>query len=260
MFILPGMSVDLMARVAGMLTPVPARIAGPLLGGMRSDSVVHNGAASRDFPQIEPVDYETSVRQALEHLSPGSLEMGWEKGAASFRTKQEGFFIEGRQIQIDALPEAAYHTITGLGGRNGWLYLNGLWKLRGFFDWLIGGPGLREPRTTAALVEGDILDFYRVEALEPNRLVRLRAELKAPGLGWMEWRIRLRPQGGVALTQIAYFAPTGLPGYLYWYLLLPVHRLVFAGLIKAIARRAAETQNALPRRRHAKTNIPGKGP
>jgi uncharacterized protein YbjT (DUF2867 family) len=259
MLILSGMSVGLMARVVGMLTPVPARIAGPLLGGMRSDSVVHDEAASRDFPQIEPVDYETSVRQALQRLSPGTLETGWEKGASSFRTKQEGFFIEGQQIQLDALPEAAYRTITGLGGRNGWLYLNGLWKLRGFFDWLIGGPGLRGVRTTAALVEGDILDFYRVEALEPNRLVRLRAELKAPGLGWMEWHIRQQSQGGVALTQIAYFAPTGLPGFLYWYLLLPFHRLVFAGLVKAIARRAAETQNSLPRRRHAKTNFPKKG-
>ena len=161
-----------------------------------------------------------------------------ENGASSFRIKQEGFFIEGQRIHIDARPETAYRVITGLGGRDGWLYLDGLWKLRGFFDRLVGGPGLRGRKTKAALSGGDILDFYRVEALEPNRLMRLRAELKAPGLGWMEWRIRPLPAGAVTLTQIAYFAPRGVPGFLYWYLLLPVHRLVFAGLLRSIARRA----------------------
>ena len=95
------------------------------------------------------------------------------------------------------------------------------------------------------LAEGDILDFYRVEALETNRLVRFRAELKAPGLGWMEWRIHPQPAGGVALTQIAYFAPKGVPGFLYWYLLLPVHRLVFAGLIRAIGRLAGQIDTSL---------------
>ena len=240
----PGMSVNLMARVAGMVTPVPARIASPLLGGMRTDSVVHDHAASRDFPGIQPSDYATSIRQALERLDPTCLETGWEDGTASFRIKQEGFFIEGHRLHIDARPEAAYRVVTGLGGRQGWLYLDGLWKLRGFFDRLVGGPGLRGRTAAQALGEGDILDFYRVEALQPNRLVRLRAELKAPGLGWMEWHIRPQPEGDLSLLQIAYFAPRGVPGFLYWYLLLPVHRLVFAGLMRAIARRAAAAQNS----------------
>jgi hypothetical protein len=240
MVALAGMPVDLMALVAGMVTPVPARIAGPLLGGMRTDSLVHDNAANRDFPQVQPLDYETSVRQALERLAPGFLETAWKNGASSFRIKQEGFFIEGQQILIHARPEAAYRVITNLGGRQGWLYLNGLWKLRGFFDRLVGGPGLRGHAPEAALCEGDILDFYRVEALEPDRLVRLRAELRAPGLGWMEWHIRPEAQGDLYLIQIAYFSPKGVPGFLYWYLLLPVHRLVFAGLLRAIARRAGE--------------------
>jgi hypothetical protein len=211
---------------------------------MRTDSVVHDHAASRDFPGIQPSDYATSIRQALERLDPTCLETGWEDGTASFRIKQEGFFIEGHRLHIDARPEAAYRVVTGLGGRQGWLYLDGLWKLRGFFDRLVGGPGLRGRTAAQALGEGDILDFYRVEALQPNRLVRLRAELKAPGLGWMEWHIRPQPEGDLSLLQIAYFAPRGVPGFLYWYLLLPVHRLVFAGLLRAIARRAAAAQNS----------------
>jgi len=237
---LPGISLHFLAQLAGKFTPVSARIAGPLLGGMRTDSVVHDDTASRDFPQIQPLDYEASVRLALERLAPGSLETGWENGASSFRIRQEGFFIEGQHIHIDARPEAAYRVIAGLGGRDGWLYLDGLWKLRGFFDRLVGGPGLRGRTSAHALGEGDILDFYRVEALETNRLVRLKAELKAPGLGWMEWHIRPHLEGGTSLIQIAYFAPRGVPGFLYWYLLLPIHRLVFAGLMRTIARRAGE--------------------
>jgi uncharacterized protein YbjT (DUF2867 family) len=235
---LPGLSVDLMARFAGLLTPIPTRIAGPLLGGMCSDSVVRDESAKRDFPQIHSLDYETSVSMALEHLSPGCLETGWENGASSFKIKRAGFFIEGQRIRLAIQPAAAFRVITSLGGRAGWLYLNALWKLRGFVDRLVGGPGLRGRKTGHDLVVGDVLDFYRVEALENDRLMRLKAELKAPGQGWMEWRVEPDSEAGVLITQIAYFAPKGLSGFLYWYVLLPVHRLVFTGLIKAIARHA----------------------
>ncbi len=240
--ILPGFPLDLMAVVAGLITPVPARIARPLLGGMRTDSVVRTRSAQSDFPDIHPMDYETAVSLALERLSPDCLESAWKNSASSFRIKQEGFFVEGRQVRLQVQPESVYRAVTGLGGSHGWLYLNGLWKLRGFFDRLVGGPGLRGRRMDDDLIKGDVLDFYRVELLEKDRLVRLQAELKAPGLGWMEWRIRPQPGGDVSLTQIAYFAPRGAPGFLYWYLLLPFHRLVFSGLLKAVARRAADNQ------------------
>jgi uncharacterized protein YbjT (DUF2867 family) len=242
LFVIPGMPVQWMATLAGALTPVPAEIAGPLFDGMRTDSVVQTDSARQDFPQIQPDGYESSVSLALERLSPDFLEPVWETGASSFRIKQAGFFVEGLQIRLHARPESAYRVITSLGGKHGWLFLDGLWKLRGLFDRLAGGPGLRGRRSPAELVEGDVLDFYRVEALETNRLIRLKAELKAPGLGWMEWRIRLPSEGVVSLAQIAYFAPTGAPGFLYWYILLPIHRLVFAGLLKAIIRRAADRQ------------------
>jgi len=235
--ILSGLSEILMARLAGKLTPVPARIAGPLLGGMRRDSVVKDLSASRDFPQIHPLDYEASVLQALEHMSPNCFDLVSKKRPSSYTIKQEGLFIEGRSILLKSHPGTAYQEIINLGGKNGWLFLDGLWKLRGFADRVLGGPGLRGRRTPNELIEGDILDFYRVEALEGNRLIRLKAELKAPGQGWMEWRILPQSEGGVLVSQIAYFAPLGLTGFLYWYALLPVHRLVFAGLLRAIARR-----------------------
>jgi uncharacterized protein YbjT (DUF2867 family) len=240
---LPGIPIKVLAELAGILTPVPARIASPLLEGMRGASVICNDSAKRDFPLIQPIGYEAAVSRALEHLSPGCLESRWKKDASSFRIKQEGFFIEGQQVRLQVRPEEAYRAIVGLGGKRGWLYLNGLWKLRGLIDRLVGGPGLRGRRTAGNLIEGDVLDIYRVEALEPNRLMRLRAEMKAPGVGWMEWRIQPNPDGALSLTQIAYFAPKGAFGFLYWYLLLPVHRLVFTGLLKALARLAVESQN-----------------
>jgi hypothetical protein len=241
---LPGLPVDLMAVVAGILTPVPTRIARPLLGGMRSNSVVRTDSARRDFPQVKPISYEASVSLALERLSPGSLVFVFVNDASSFTMRREGFFIEGQQVRLQAGANAVYRVVTGLGGRHGWLYLDWMWKLRGWFDRLIKGPGLRGRRADDDLVEGDVLDFYRVEALEKNTWVRLKSELKAPGLGWMEWRIHPQPEGDVILSQIAYFAPRGATGFLYWYLLLPVHRLVFAGLIKAIALRAAEMRDS----------------
>ena len=86
--------------------------------------------------------------------------------------------------------------------------------------------------------EGDRIDFYQVDRLEPGHLLRLRAELKAPGLGWMEWKVEPLSESATRLTQTAYFAPKGVPGYLYWYLLLPFHRLVFSKLIRAIANKS----------------------
>ena len=240
----PFMPVGLIAQIAGRLTPVPTRIAGPLLGGMRSDSVVRDRAASRDFPYIRPIGYEASVGLALEQLSPGCFEFVWEISPTSFRIRQEGFFIEGQNICVDVPPEAIYRAITGLGGRSGWLFLNRLWSLRGFLDRLAGGPGLRGRMTGQKLVEGDVVDFYRVEKLEANHLVRLKAEMKAPGLGWMEWHIQPQPGGSVKLTQMAYFAPRGVYGFLYWYALYPVHHILFSGLLKALIRRAGEIENS----------------
>ncbi len=241
---LPGISVNFMGYMAGKLTPVPAEIAGPLLGGMRSDSVVRDNSAQLDFPNIHSFDYKTSVSMALASLSPGNLEFIRDNHASGFRINREGFFVEGQQVKIGIPREAVFRTIIGLGGKAGWLYLNWLWKLRGFLDRLVGGPGLRGRRDTDSLMQGDVLDFYRVEALEFGERLQLKAEMKSPGLGWMEWRVNEKPGGELFLTQIAYFAPRGFLGFLYWYTLLPVHRLVFNGLVGAIIRKSTETQNS----------------
>jgi len=240
---LPGMPVKFMAHLAGIFTPVPTRIASPLLGGMRTDSVVRDEAANRDFPQIHPLNYEASVAMALEHLSPVNLEPIRDNGLSSFRIKREGFFIENQKIRLEAGTEQVYRAVSGMGGKSGWLYLNGLWQLRGFLDRLVGGPGLRGRSSESTLSENDVVDYYRVEAIEPGQMLRLKAELKSPGQGWMEWRTM--PGGaGTILSQTAFFAPRGMLGFVYWYLLWPVHTLVFTGLIREIARRARELKDS----------------
>jgi len=237
----PWISDTLMAFFTGKLTPVPSLIARPLIGAMRSHSIVRDGSALEMFPQVQPLAYQDSVLQALENLSPPRLDQDWQNGASFCRMKREGFFIENRQGRIAVQPEVVYQIVSGMGGKGGWIYLNGLWKLRGFIDRLIGGPGLRGRSSKETLSVGDVLDYYCVEAVTPGRLLRLKAELKAPGLGWMEWRTDPDVNSdGTVLSQTVFFAPRGVWGFIYWYFLWPVHALVFAGLIRGIARRAME--------------------
>jgi uncharacterized protein YbjT (DUF2867 family) len=232
---LPFLPLPLMAFMVDKLTPVPASMASPLIDGMRGDSVVQDDAARRDFPHVRLIPYQEAVMAALAQLTPDQLDPAALAGSRTSRTiKQAGFLIDRRQIPLELPVEAAWQAICGLGGKRGWLYLDWLWWLRGLLDRLLGGPGMRGRPDGAELRLGSVIDFYTVEALEPGRVLRLRADLKAPGLGWMEWRVTPRPEGGVRLAQTAYFAPKGLAGFGYWYLLGPLHRAVFGGLIRRI--------------------------
>jgi hypothetical protein len=232
----PGVPLWFMtAGVAGM-TPVPAAIAKPLVDGLRSDSVVQDDAALRFFPEVRLIGYEQGVMAALSQLRPDQLEPAWTDCDQQVKViKHEGFFIDHRCEEVTATQGKVFQVVMALGGKNGWLYADWLWQLRGWLDSLIGGPGMRGRKEI--LKVGDMLDFYRVEAIEDGRLFRLYSELKAPGEGWMEWRVE-SSDGDTRLTQTGFFAPRGLPGFLYWYLLGPFHKLVFRGLAKAIVRKS----------------------
>ncbi len=235
---LPLVPLGFMAFWVGKMTPVPASIAKPLIDGMRSDSILREDTASHIFPHIRPIGYIQAVQHSLEQLKPEYLEPFWnEGGKPAIQLKHKGFLIDHRQIQIKAPSEAVYHIVTSLGGEYGWLYADWLWRLRGRLDQLAGGPGLRGRPQVRQVTVGDIVDFYRVEETDPGYKIRLYSELKAPGEGWMEWQVK-SVDGGSLLSQTATFAPKGLTGFLYWYLLGTIHRLVFRGLTHAIARRA----------------------
>jgi len=239
---LPGIPLWFMALGVEWMTPVPASIARPLVDGMRSDSLVQDETARGAFPNVNLIGYEKAVTSAMQQLRPDRLEPIWADCDRPVKSmKHEGFFIDHRCEKVAAPPEKVFRGISELGGRNGWLYANWLWTLRGWLDRLIGGPGMRghspSPVGRGARGEGDAVDFYRTEALEEHRLLRLYSELKAPGEGWMEWRVETE-NGDTRVSQTGFFAPRGFWGFSYWIALSPVHRLVFRGLINAIIRQS----------------------
>lgn len=236
LFTLPGIPICLMARFVDWLTPVPASIAFPLVGGLQSDSIVLDEAARSVFPEVELAPYRQAVCDSLNDLSPQRLERVWEGlGRETVDVKHEGFFVDYRRVKVETSQDVVFHFLLCMGGSRGWPYANWLWSLRGWLDWSLGGPGRRGgPVDGSDLSKGDALDYYRVEALEPNHLLRLFSELRAPGDGWMEWQVETESSQLSILTQTAFFAPRGLSGFLYWYLLYPLHTFVFRGLLRSI--------------------------
>jgi uncharacterized protein YbjT (DUF2867 family) len=230
-----------------LVTPIPSTIARPLIEGLGSEVIVRDDTARRLFPQIHPVDYMTAVRAAVATLENGEVETSWAdalvtSGAGAtpkVLTQQDGMLIERRQMQVDATPADVFAVCLGVGGAHGYGYADWTWEVRGALDRLVGGVGLRRGRRDAHdLRVGDALDFWRVEAVEPARLLRLRAEMKVPGRAWLQFET-LPQSGGTLLVQTAYFAPKGLPGLLYWYSLYPVHGAIFSGMIAALAAEAS---------------------
>ena len=238
------------------VTPVPAVIARPLIQGLRNEVIVHDDRARRLFPAIRPLGYATALRYALARLDAGEVQTSWKDALVSSQgddapvafTEQEGIFIEQRQRIVNAPAEAVFRTFSGIGGGRGWFYANWAWELRGLADRLIGGVGLRRGRRHPDdLRVGDALDFWRVETVEAPRLLRLRAEMKVPGLAWLQFEAQPQADGRTRLVQTAFFASKGLFGLLYWYALYPLHALIFSGMIREIARRTETASGrALP--------------
>jgi uncharacterized protein YbjT (DUF2867 family) len=230
-----------------LVTPIPADIARPLIEGLRNEVVVRNTHARAWFPSIVPVSYTEAVRRALANLEGANVETAWSDslGSSLLSTEpvvlasEEGLIIERRQVVVRAPPERVFAVVSGLGGATGWLRLNWAWRLRGLLDRVVGGVGMRRGRRHPHdLRVGDAVDFWRVEAVGPARLLRLRAEMKVPGRAWLEFKTRSDVGEHTVLTQTAYFAPRGLLGLLYWYALYPIHGVIFGGMIREIARRA----------------------
>ena len=141
-------------------------------------------------------------------------------------------------IRVAASPEQTFAPIQRIGGNTGWYYGNGFWRMRGLLDKLVGGVGLRRGRRDPVrLTVGDTLDFWRVEAFEQDRLLRLSAEMKTPGRIWLQFEVEVNgDQAGTTLRQTAIFDPHGLAGLAYWYALYPIHHLIFDGMLRRIER------------------------
>jgi uncharacterized protein YbjT (DUF2867 family) len=238
----PMLSPSLSSRWVHLVTPVDKAIAKPLIMGLKSEVTVQDDRARRLFPDIEPVDYATAVRTALKELDAEEVESYWADPlweAEHTLVDRRGMLIEQRQATVDLPPEPLFRAFTGLGGDRGWLYWNWIWKIRGLMDRVVGGPGYRRGRRDPdELRVGDVVDFWRVEAVEEPTLMRLRAEMKLPGRGWLEYTATPLEEGGTRIVQTAYYAPRGLFGWAYWYALMPAHLFIFSGMLKRLIKRA----------------------
>ena len=252
MILVPVLTSGLFARLVHYLTPVPLSLARPLIEGLRNEVVVRDDTAHRLFPDIQPMTYRQAVQRALTRLDAHQVETTWSDALVSSQggtspvvlTTHEGMIIERRQRIIAAPPAPIFRAFTGLGGERGWLYFNWVWHLRGIADRMVGGVGSRRGRRHADDVRvGDALDYWRVEAVEEDRFLLLHAEIKVPGRAWLEFKVEPIGGGESQLFQTAFFAPKGLSGLLYWYVLYPIHNLIFSGLIRELAHRAEDLHN-----------------
>lgn len=233
------------------MTPIPSSLARPLIEGLKNDVIVRDEKAKNLFPEIEPFGYEKAVRLAIRRIDTQEVETTWNDALLSSKgderpvvlESKQGLNIERRIRTVEAGQSQVYKVFTGLGGEKGWLAFEWAWKLRGVLDRLVGGVGFRRGRRSAEdLRVGDALDFWRVEAIQKDSLLRLRAEMKVPGKAWLEFQAVPQNDGKTRLVQTAYFEPKGLFGLLYWYGLYPFHSLIFSSMIDHIARDAEKIQ------------------
>lgn len=213
--LMPFIPIWFMAFGIDLMTPVPRRIAYALVGGLSSDSLILHDMAEKTFPEVKLMEYESAVAEALKRLHPLKIERVWEDGSGRVKfVKHEGFFVDHRAIQVSAPPEKIMEVVRRFDQSGDWFFANWLWRLRGWLD-------------------GRKQGFYEVAHDAPDHVL-FHSTLKAPGEGWMGWQVC----DGM-LVQTAYFAPRGLGGFLYWFLLHPVHAFVFRGLLRTIAHTAA---------------------
>ena len=250
MVAVPVLSPSLSSHWVNLITPIPADIARPLVEGLGSEVIVTDDLAQRLFPEIKPISYRHAVELALERIEEHNVETIWSASSDDPADEEEflkldsteGMLLERRQIVINASPEVVFAEVETIGGNKGWYYGGLLWRIRGMMDKLVGGPGLRRGRRDPdRLRVGEAVDFWRVEAHERNKLLRLRAEMRMPGRAWLQYELLPGEQkpGTTLLRQTAFFESHGLAGLAYWYSLLPVHMFMFSGMVRNI-RTAAE--------------------
>ncbi|MFM7107594.1 MAG: SDR family oxidoreductase [Planctomycetaceae bacterium] len=240
----PVLTPRLSSLWLALVAPRYSKVGRKLIDGLKNPTVVRSDAALREFP-IRPRDLPTAVRDAVATEDSEFAGKRWADfadledlprryGGATEGTR----LVDHRHTVVAVTPERAFAAIERIGGDNGWYACNWLWQLRGWLDREIGGPGMsRGRRDPERLVSGDALDCWRVEVCEPPRRLRLAAEMRMPGRGWLEFEVVPR-DGDVTIHQTAVFDPRGLGGLAYWYAIWPLHEVVFRRMLAGIVRSA----------------------
>lgn len=246
----PVLSPSLSSHWVGLVTPVPSGIARPLVESLRHEVVCEEHDIARYLPDPPEglVGVDDAVRLALARVRNAQVDTRWSSAAVSDAPSDPlpsdphwaggSLFQDVRRRHVDAPPAVVWDIIEAIGGENGWYSWPLAWAARGWLDRLAGGVGLRRGRRHPRRLRiGDSLDFWRVEEIEPGRLLRLRAEMRLPGLAWLELGVQEEGTGAL-YEQRALFHPRGLAGHAYWWAVAPFHGPVFAGMARNIARRA----------------------
>lgn len=228
-----------------LVTPFYVTVGRKLIDSMRHPSIVRDHAALEVFP-VRPMGVSDAIALATRKEDQEVAETHWADalstlgkrpawGGVSFRSR----IVDSRAVSVPVDATRAFAPIRRIGGRQGWYYADGLWKIRGLVDRFFGGVGLgRGRRDPDELRIGDVLDWWRVEDYQPGRKLLLYAEMKVPGRAWLEFEVTPEPGGGCSIRQTALFDPLGLLGLAYWYSLYPLHQLIFAGMLREIGARA----------------------
>lgn len=240
---IPLLTPHLSSLWLGLVTPVYARVGRKLIDSITSESVVTDPDTAKQFT-VRPIGCFPAIAACLQKEDSEIVQTKWSYAlSTSIRDQDETTLRYGNRI-VDvhriAVPDgcrAPFRAIESIGGKNGWYYLNFLWRFRGFLDLLCGGIGMRRGRAhPTELSEGDTLDWWRVERFSPGEQLRLKAEMKLPGRAWLDFEL-VTEKDRRYIQQTVIFDPLGLTGLIYWYTLVPIHWLLFKGLLKQIIRR-----------------------
>ena len=255
----PVLSPGLSSHWVGLVTPVPSGLARPLVESLRNTVVAHDRDITRYVPDPDGglIGYAQAVELALVRIRDMDVPTHWSSasttGAPSEPMPSEplqsdpdwaggSLYVDRRERDVRATPAALWQVIEGIGGDRGWYSFPLGWRVRGLIDRVSGGPGLRRGRRNPdRLLVGDSLDWWRVEDLEPGRYLRLRAEMRLPGLAWLELEIVSGTAGATRFRQRALFHPRGAAGHAYWAAVWPFHGLVFGAMQRNIAKAAEDT-------------------
>jgi uncharacterized protein YbjT (DUF2867 family) len=255
----PVLTPRLSSLWLGLVTPVFARIGRKLVDSLRNATVVEDSKALEVF-QFRPRGIRQAIKDALANEERKFAESRWSD-ALSSKGPERGFggvrfgsrIIDSQSVEVSLAPKEAFKLVERIGGETGWYYADWLWTIRGFLDLLVGGVGVRRGRRHPTnLGLGDTVDFWRVEAFTPGRLIRLFAEMKFPASAWLQYEDAPVNHGSI-IRQTAIFDPLGLLGLSYWYLLYPLHQLVFSGTLCGI-KEAAEKFVGKPERKVSRDN------
>ncbi len=241
MFNFPFSYIPLYAYITSLVTPVPAAIIRSLMEGLRND-VICRDQSIRTLISIHPIGYREALIRAMDREEQDQVRTRWtdayppahELAIKLKEMRKRPQFTATYSLETKQSSSALFQAVCRIGGKEGWFQTNWMWRLRGFIDRLIGGVGIqRGRRSTASLKIGDVIDFWRVEDLVPNRRLLLRAEMFLPGRAWLEFNIHDNGESRTLKIK-AWFHTRTLFGKIYWYVLVPFHGIVFNDLIKGI--------------------------